>query len=155
MAIKSSKVTNVQGNGTWDGKYGLMYKFDVEMENGDHGEYSSKSQDQNKFVVGENVEYEHSFNEYNGNKYYKIKPVSTFQPRNNFSSPKSNDQQKSIEYQSMLRTASIFLANRNLSRVDLTKAADELYDWLQVKKNENNNNTKVTADTFDGSDLPF
>ena len=46
---KKSKVTNVQASGTWEGKFGLMYKFEVEFENGDAGEYSSKSKDQNKF----------------------------------------------------------------------------------------------------------
>ena len=153
MATKSSKVTNVQGNGTWEGKYGMMYKFEIEMENDDHGEYSSKSADQTKFVVGENVDYEHSYNEYQGNKYYKIKPVNTFQLRNNFNSPKKNDQQKSIEYQSVLRSAAMFYANKNVSKLDLTRAADELYDWLQAKKN--NNNVKIHADTIQGDDLPF
>ena len=38
--MKKSTVTRVAGNGTWEGKYGLMYKFEVEMENGDIGENS-------------------------------------------------------------------------------------------------------------------
>ena len=50
--IKKSVVKNVQSNGTWEGKFGLMYKFEVEMENGDVGEYSSKSKDQDKFLEG-------------------------------------------------------------------------------------------------------
>ena len=29
---KNSIVKNVQGNGTWEGKFGLMYKYEVEME---------------------------------------------------------------------------------------------------------------------------
>jgi hypothetical protein len=32
---KTSKVTNVAGIGTWNGNYGVMYKFEVSFENGD------------------------------------------------------------------------------------------------------------------------
>ena len=32
--------------------------YTILFDNGDQGEYSSKSDDQNKFVVGEEVEYE-------------------------------------------------------------------------------------------------
>ena len=48
--IKKSKVKKVQANGTWEGKFGMMYKFEVEFEDGNAGEYSSKTQDQNKFI---------------------------------------------------------------------------------------------------------
>ncbi len=159
--VKNSKVKNVQGNGTWEGRYGLMYKFEVEMENGDHGEYSSKSPEQTKFVVGDATEYEHLANEYNGNTYYKIKPVNTFVPNTNFKSNggfatgKSKDQQQSIEYQSVLRSASMFYSGKDVSQLDLTQTAEYLYQWLQEKKTNNTNQKKVTADMSDGSDLPF
>jgi hypothetical protein len=39
---KTSKVTNVAGIGTWNGQYGVMYKFEVSFENGDSGQYMSK-----------------------------------------------------------------------------------------------------------------
>ena len=51
--LKTSKVKSVQANGTWEGKFGLMYKFEVVMENGNSGEYSCKTKDQEKFIVGE------------------------------------------------------------------------------------------------------
>lgn len=153
---KSSKVTNVQGNGTWEGRYGLMYKFEIEMENGDHGEYSSKSPEQTKFVVGDSTEYEHIKNEYNGNTYYKIKPINTFIPNVNFksnggASKKPQDQQVSIEYQSALRSAAIFLAGKSVSQLDATQTADYFYQWLQDKKT--NNNQGVSPIPKD--DLPF
>ena len=68
--IKKSKVTSVQNNGTWEGKFGLMYKFEVEFENGDCGEYSSKSQDQTKFVADQETDYE-----FIDGKFPKVKPV--------------------------------------------------------------------------------
>ena len=44
--MKKGKVKRVTANGTWEGKFGVMYKFEVEFENGDVGEYSSKSLEQ-------------------------------------------------------------------------------------------------------------
>jgi len=75
--IKTSKVKSVQANGTWEGKFGLMYKFEVSFENGDTGEYSSKSQDQTKFVEGQEAEYE-----YTDGKFPKVKPFYA-QPSSN------------------------------------------------------------------------
>ena len=49
MEIKKSKVMSVQANGTWEGSYGVMYKNEIVFQNGDVGEYSSKSKEQNKF----------------------------------------------------------------------------------------------------------
>ena len=33
--IKKSKVKSIQANGTWEGKFGLMYKNEVLFENGE------------------------------------------------------------------------------------------------------------------------
>ena len=67
-----AKVVSVSPKGDYqlrDGK--TLYKFFVSMDNGDSGEYSSVKADQDKFVVGQEVEYELSSTQY-GNK---IKPV--------------------------------------------------------------------------------
>tara|TARA_Y100000401_G_C8236335_1_gene180727 strand:- start:140 stop:616 length:477 start_codon:yes stop_codon:yes gene_type:complete len=69
MKIKTDTVKTVIPNGTWEGSYGLMYKFEILMNNGDRGEYSSKSKDQDKFIEGKEVAYHFI----DGN-YPKIKP---------------------------------------------------------------------------------
>ena len=43
------------------------------------GEYLSKTETQNKFVEGQEVEIEVTTREYNGTTINKIKPASTFQ----------------------------------------------------------------------------
>ena len=67
---KKSKVTSVQSNGTWQGSYGIMYKYEISFDNGDCGEYSSKSDGQTKFIIGEEIEYT-----YTGGKFPKVKPI--------------------------------------------------------------------------------
>lgn len=70
--IKKSVVKSVTANGTWESKrepIKTFYKHQIEMENGDIGEYSSIAQEQDKFVVGTEVEYE-----YTAGEFPKIKP---------------------------------------------------------------------------------
>jgi len=71
METKKSKVIGVQANGTWESKYGTFYKFEVDFENGDGGEYSSKSQTQNKFVMGQEAYYTIE----GEGKFKKVKPA--------------------------------------------------------------------------------
>jgi hypothetical protein len=54
---KKSKVTDVIFISEYDSKYGKLYKFAIEFENGDTGDYSSKKKEQDKFVIGEEAEY--------------------------------------------------------------------------------------------------
>lgn len=54
---------------------GLFYIFEITMDNGDKGSYLSKSETQDKFVEGKEVEYTIE-EKVNGNyKNYSIKPV--------------------------------------------------------------------------------
>lgn len=54
---KVSKVTSIVGDGTWNTKDGmLMYKYQYEMEDG--GKLSASHQSENKFAIGDEVEYE-------------------------------------------------------------------------------------------------
>ena len=137
--IKKSKVTNVQNNGTWEGKFGLMYKFEVEFENDDCGEYSSKSKDQNKFVIGEEVEYE-----FIGGKFPKVKPVYQKPDfaSNGFSGgyKKDDNVQKMIVKQSSLKSAVDYCSGGNCSTSDVLKVAQEFVDWVMENKKPDENN---------------
>lgn len=131
--MKNSKVTSVQSNGTWEGKYGMMYKFEIGFENGDVGEYSSKNQEQNKFVIGTNSEYE-----YTDGKFPKVKPVYIKPDNFNQSSPqKSDDVQKLIVKQSSLKSAVDY--DNKCSQEDVLKNAQMFYDWVMGLNNTTNN----------------
>lgn len=72
---KTGIVKSVRTQGTYESKYGLMYKYEIVFDNGDSGEYSSKKaselEDSFPFKVSQNAKYE--YNENNG--YWKVKPV--------------------------------------------------------------------------------
>ena len=135
METKKSVVKSVQPNGTWDGKFGLMYKFEITMDNGDTGQYMSKSKDQTKFVVGQEVDYE-----YHSGEYPKIKPVNTFQQGGNFSKGKSDDVQEMIVKQSSLKAAVDYCKGDTCSTRDIIDYAEEFYLWVTkgIKPDENN-----------------
>ena len=131
--IKTSKVVSVQPNGTWDGSYGTMYKFEIVFQSGDVGEYSSKSKDQNKFEVGAEKEYE-----YIGGKFPKVKPVYA-QPNTQSSSPGksfgANDdkrQQMIIAQSSLKASVDFHSINPELkpTEQDVLKTAQRFIDFV-------------------------
>ena len=74
---KTSIVKDIKSAGEpYQGQYGTLYGFYVTFENGDNGKYNSKSQDQSKFVIGQEATYEYIPREYNGKTYYTVKPVN-------------------------------------------------------------------------------
>ena len=148
--IKKSKVTSAQPNGTWEGKFGLMYKSEISFENGDAGEYSSKTREQDKFVVGKETEYE-----FIGGNFPKVKPV--YQKPQSFGGggyKKDDNVQKMIVKQSSLKSAVDF-CDKGCSIEDIIKVAQKFTDWVMDEKTEITNDKKSTFVTSDKNDLPF
>ena len=155
--IKKSTVKSVQANGTWEGKFGMMYKFEVEFENEDFGEYSSKTQDQTKFVIGQEMEYE-----YIDGHFPKVKPVYQKPDfaSNGFSGgyKKDDNVQKMIVKQSSLKSAVDYCSGGNCSTSDVLKVAQEFVDWVMEKKDEpKQTSVKTHFENMekDINDLPF
>lgn len=127
-----AKVVSVSPKGDYqlrDGK--TLYKFFVSMDNGDSGEYSSVKSDQDKFIVGQEVEYELSSTSY-GNK---IKPV--YQPAtggysNNYKASYSgnDNRQELIIKQTALKAAVDFLKDKQAKSTDVLKVADSFVEWV-------------------------
>ena len=123
--IKKSNVSAITPNGSWEGKYGLMYKFEIEMENGDIGEYSSKSKEQTKFIVGQETEYE-----YIDGAYPKIKPVNTFNAKPNYSSNKDTVQEYIIKQSSLKVAVDLCIAQGIYNQEDIINRANAFTDWV-------------------------
>ena len=79
-----AKIKSVQGNGTWEGNYGLMYSFDIELSDGVSGVANGKTQEY-RFKVGDDVEYELKGKTPQGvNKLTISKPDSDFQSKGGY-----------------------------------------------------------------------
>ena len=122
---KNSKVIRVSGNGTWEGQYGLMYKFEIEMENGDIGEYMTKTETQTKFIEGQQTDYE-----FTDGQFPKIKPVNNFQPRASYSNKKDDVQEYIIKQSSLKCAGDICVARGVYTREDVINEAEFYTDWV-------------------------
>ena len=158
---KQSKVTNVAANGTWNGQYSTMYKFEVSFENGDTGEYLSKSQDQNKFVVGTEAAYTITSREHGGRTFYNVKPALAQQQA---FAPKAKDPEtdKRITRMSVLKCATDLCVHGEIKLHQITTFAKifELYvmsgeDTAKALA-EDAKHDAIKSKTFGTSDdLPF
>jgi len=127
---KKSKVVSVQANGTWEGKYGVMYKYEVAFENGDAGEYSSKSAEQNKFVEGQETDYE-----FIDGKFPKVKPVNNFQQGGFTAAPKNDKVQEYIVKQSSLKCSVDYVIANGGDEARVIELAEMFTAWvLEGKK---------------------
>jgi len=152
--LKKSKVTSVEYLKQWEGNFGIMHDHEIEFENGDKGSYASKSQDQNKFVVGDETEYEISMNGH----FTKIKPVSNFQPNQSFSGgfKKDNDVQEMIVKQSSLKCAvELCVANEVNGINEILKVADAFKDWVMKKSKDNVKDSVKDKLPFEEVKSPF
>lgn len=107
--MKTAKVTKAVFSRSYNTQFGVMYSHDIEFDNGDKGQYSSKKEQQDKFVVGKEASYEIT---QKGN-YFNVKPVSLTPASGGFSrggASESPEKQKSIVKQSSLKAALDFFS---------------------------------------------
>tara|TARA_R100001244_G_scaffold1556_1_gene2592 strand:+ start:1508 stop:1966 length:459 start_codon:yes stop_codon:yes gene_type:complete len=123
---KTSKVTSLQGSGTWEGSYGLMYKFEVGFENGDVGEYSSKAKDQTKFVIGTEAEYT-----YTGGQHPKVKPVYNASAVGGGYTPNPERDLKIVK-QSCLKVSIELCNNDKITLKQVLLTADKFVEWVNL-----------------------
>lgn len=120
---KRSAVTNVTANGTYNGQYGTLYKFEVTFANGDSGEYNAKTANQNKFVVGQETDYVITGREYQGKIYFKIKPAEVQQQGGFQAKAKDPETDKRITRMSVLKVAGDLVINGDIQLHELLSYA--------------------------------
>lgn len=138
---------NIQANGTWEGNYGLMYKFEIEMDNGDIGEYSSKIKEQTKFEVDKVTEYE-----FIDGDFPKIKPVFNYTGKAHYRQQVNNeDVQKYIVRQSSLdRSVTVCVAQGIFDDASILAKAETFADWVMLDDEKSNTNKSESVEK-----LPF
>lgn len=147
---KTSKVISVQPNGSWSGTFGEMFKYNLSFENGDKGEYSSKSAQQSKFIIGQLSTY---IVDVKNPQYPKIKSVfspEVAEANNSIETPSTSsaaataikqvDIQLHITSQSMVKAAIDFHAinpDQDLHPADILKTARIFIDFVYGKDDYN------------------
>jgi len=153
---KRSAVTNVTANGSFDGQYGTLYKFEITFANGDSGEYASKSNPQTKFAVGVETDYTITDRTFKDRIYYKIAPVmaqpGAFQSQGFTPKPKDPETGKHIMRMSVLKVAGDLVINGDIK-------LHEILSYAQIFENFVNNGVDTLQGsrptTQDDSGLPF
>jgi len=147
MSVKKSVVKSVQSTGTWTSKRDgqEFYKYEITMDNGDSGEYSSISDSQKKFIAKEEIEYN-----YIAGDFPKIKPH--YSPMNstgsgsfNVTRPSNSDAQ--IARSVGVKSATDLAIAKGLELNELLETAKILSDFILK-------DTKVEKKT-DENDMPF
>lgn len=149
METSKAVVKSVLPNGTWDSKYGTMYKFEVHFENGDYGEYNSKSQDQTKMVVGQEVEYTRTSREYNGNMYYTIKPVQPQSFGGGYKGKDPKTEGRIVRMNVLQRAVDLCIAGK-VGLADIKSTAEGLEKWVLGEEV-----AKPQQPPQEANDLPF
>ena len=132
-------VKQVQSNGSIDLKHGTFYKYEISIQSDNellHGEYLSKSDNQNKFIQGEEINFE-----FTGGKYPKIKPVTDFEYKSSFASDtktttttNTTDRETLIIRQSTLKCATDYICNNGGDKADVIELAEMFTEWVTTGK---------------------
>ena len=134
--MKNSKIKSVQNNGSYQSKFdgSTMYTFEIQLEDGEVGEVSAKSED--RWKEGDEVEYTSTPSKF-GNKLKLNKPGSQ-----SFGSRKPDaDTQKRIENSWAIQTAiklhgelegdyETYMSQMMLTASDLLRLRDSLSSEL-------------------------
>ena len=128
---KTSIVKDIKSAGQpYEGQYGTLYGFYVTFENGDNGKYNSKSENQTKFVVGQEATYDYIPREYNGKTYYTVKPVNPqYATPTNVKSGTTTSKDESIIRQTALKAA----AELGGTPQQVIANAQTFADWVMKK----------------------
>lgn len=148
MDIRTAKVTKAEYTGnTWSNPQGVFHVHEIEFDNSDRGKYSSKSEHQNKFVVGQSANYEFIPN---GKFPAKIKPVQAQSNGNGYVQkypPKQSEAQLEKIGHGDLATSALSCAKdiyvgfnttsnisgNTMSENQMFEMADKMLGWLKSK----------------------
>ena len=126
METKTSKITQISGNGTWDTPDGKkIYKFEIVVESGDSGMIFKQSQDSG-LAIGQELEY---YVDAKGNLKIPKKP---FTPKQSNVDWAAKDQM--IIRQSSLKSACVFHSQSSATIDTVLKTAQMFCDWVNQKE---------------------
>ena len=119
--MKTSKIKNVQGKGSWQADHGLMYSFEYTLENGEVGLAYHKTVEA-KYKEGDSVNYEVSKDKQGNNKFSFL---TVDKPFNNYSNKKPSQGSFALSY------AKDLLIADKISYDQLIPTANKFNNWLK------------------------
>jgi hypothetical protein len=123
---KISKVKSVQGSGTYDSKFGLLYKFEYQME--DNTVLTANHKTENSFKVGDEVEYEVKGSNDYGSYGSVGKPKEQHQPQKS-----KDDYVKGIEVGHAVNNAvNLICAGVELDVKDVNSNEEKIYKYAKT-----------------------
>ena len=120
----------------WENQYGKNYFYQIEMDNGDKGQYMSRSDSQSYFEVGKEVDYEYqeiNENDPQGNpKPNRIKPVNVQRKgfQRGYKKQPQNNKSFALSYAKDIAVAHIG-QGKDFKAQQIIQVADEFYKWLE------------------------
>jgi len=128
---KQAVINSVQGNGTYQGQYGLLYKWEVAFDNGDYGTAMTKEEQQSTWIVGKSVRYDIQAKEYNGRQYFNVKAVQDKPAGGGGKSyAKDPETEKRITRMSVLKAATDLVIAEKLSMAELLVYSEVFEKWV-------------------------
>jgi len=121
------KVLNVTPQGDFESQYGHFYKWLIDFQDGFQAEYLSKTETQNKFIQGQDVDVEITTREYNGKTINKVKPVSNFQGQQRQSNQSSNRDELIVK-QNALSNACNVIGEADVAKI--LEVAELFSNWV-------------------------
>ena len=138
-------VKSLKEDGSFESQWGTFFKHIIEFEDGMIAEYLSKTETQNKFIIGKETEVDITSREYNGKTIYRAKLVSPdFKPSNNYSNKSKDNVQELIVKQNALTNACNIVGESDVAKI--LEIADSFKEWVL-------NDVKPTKTK--SNDLPF
>lgn len=123
---KRSSVTEIKFKKEGTGQNGAWYLFEIAFANGDKGDYFAKSNPQNVFKQGEEIDYIKEVKQNDKYTNVSIKPVQQNKGGNG-----GKFDSKGANKRAALDAAAKFVSNRpQLSSGDCLDLADKFTEWL-------------------------
>ena len=137
--MKTSTITAVKGNGTWEGPHGLLYSYEVSLSNGDYILLNAKSN--NAFITGDELSYELTGKTDRNQTPYakKVNPNFTQQrPVGGYTPPPAgnDDRNKAIEVQMAFKAAMEYVCMQKEPIVNIVDYARFIYERVQDGKRD-------------------
>jgi hypothetical protein len=135
--MKTSTISAVQGNGTWEGPHGLLYSYEVRLNNGDHILLNAKSN--NAFMTGDELNYELTGKTDRNQTPYAKKVNPQFTANRAPAAPSyggGDDRNKAIEVQMAFKCAMEYVCMQKEPIVNVVEYAQFIYQRVQDGKRD-------------------